>query len=145
LEVPVDVVGDVRVSDHRMYAGECLRLARVEALDRRVVVRRAQRLRPERAANADVVDVLCLPGDVGDAVVPRQSRADGLHAGLPGISTAASSGSKLGSTRSGWILPFAAASTALTILMYPVQRQTWPDRAARVASRLALGVRALSS
>ena len=124
LQVAVDVVRNVLVGDHRMHAGQRFGLARVEASDCGVVVGRAQRLRPERAADADVVDVLCLARDVRDAVVTRESRADGLHAGLPGISTSASSGSKLGSTRSGWTSPLAAASTALTILMYPVQRQT---------------------
>src|SRR4029077_12396999 len=108
-EMAVDVVRDFLVGDDRMHAGQRLGFARVEASDRGVVVGRAQRLRPERAANADVVDVLCLARDVRDAVVTRESRADGLHAGLPGISTSASSGSKLGSTRPGWTSPLAAA------------------------------------
>src|SRR2546423_15475649 len=112
----VDVVRDVGVRDDGADAGERLGPARVEADDAGVVVRRAQRLRPEGASHADVVDELRPPGDVRDAVVAGESCPDGLHAGLPGISTSASSGSKLGSTSSGRTSPRAAASTALPIL-----------------------------
>src|SRR5439155_24424695 len=116
LEVPVDVLRDVLRRDDRTHARQRLCLARVELLDRGMVMRRTQRLRPERAAHADVVHVLRAAGDVCNAVVAGKSCADGLHAGLPGINTSASSGSKLGSTRSGWTSPLAAASTAATIL-----------------------------
>ncbi len=87
----------------------------VEARDVGVVDRRAQCLRPERAGGADVVDVLGAAGDVGDAVVARESCADGLHAGAPGTSTGASSPG-CGSQR--WddsISPPAAAATASMI------------------------------
>src|SRR5207237_1124328 len=106
----------VLVRDDRVHTWQRLRLARVQARDRRVVVGRAQRLRPEQPADADVVDVRRPSGDVRDAVVARKPCADRLHAGLPGMSTSACSGSKLASTRSGWTSPRAAASTARTIL-----------------------------
>src|SRR5207245_9915239 len=141
LQVAVDVLRNVRVRHDCVNAWQCLRLARVEASDRSVMMGRPQRLRPEGAADPDVVDVLRLPGDVGDAVVARKSCADGLHAGLPGINTSASSGSKLGSTCSEWTSPRTTASTARTILTQPVQRQTWPDNASSTSSRFALGSR----
>ena len=100
-EVAVNVFWHVLVGDDGMDARQRLRLARVETRDGRVVVGRTQRLRPENAADADIVDVRRAPGDVGDAVVTWKSRSYGLHAGLPGMRTSVSSGSKLASTRSG--------------------------------------------
>ena len=61
-----------------------------------MVVRRAERLHPERPADADVVDVLRPAGDVADAVVAREACADGLHAGLPLTSTSGSPSSGAG-------------------------------------------------
>ena len=116
LEMAVDVLRDVGVRDDREHPWECLRLRRVEARDPCMVVRRAQGLHPERPRDPDVVDVGRAPGDVRDPVVPGQPCPNRLHAGLPGISTSASSGSKLGSTSSGRTSPRRAASTALTIL-----------------------------
>ena len=83
LEMAVDVLRDVRVRDDRAHALHRLGLARVERADRRVVVRRAERLHPERLADADVVDELGAARDVPEAVVAGEPCADGLHAGLP--------------------------------------------------------------
>ena len=65
--------------DHRADAGHRLGLRRVEAGERRAVVRRAERLRPERAGDPHVVDVLRTPGDVLDPVVAGDPCADRLH------------------------------------------------------------------
>ncbi len=90
-EVAVLEERDVLPRDDRVDALHRLGLRRVEALDVRVVRGRAERLDPERAGNADVVDEGRAPGDVGDAVVAWKSCADGLHAGAPGTSTGDSS------------------------------------------------------
>jgi hypothetical protein len=79
LEVAVDVVRHALRRHHGVHARERLGLARVHAADQRAVVRRAQRLAPQRAVDADVVDVLRAARDVGDAVVAGESGADGLH------------------------------------------------------------------
>jgi hypothetical protein len=82
-EVAVDVLGHVGVRDHGVHALHRLRLRGVEPRDGGMVVRRAERLRPERLADANVVDEARPPRDVRDAVVTREACADGLHAGLP--------------------------------------------------------------
>ncbi len=78
-EVPVLEERHIRVRDHRVDAGHGLCLRRVEGRDRRAVERRAERLRPEHAGHAHVVDVGRPPGDVPDPVVAREPCADGLH------------------------------------------------------------------
>ena len=82
-EVPVLEQGDVLPGDHRVDAGHRLGLRRVEARDCRVVVRGAERLRPERSRDAHVVDVRRPAGDVRDAVVARDPCADDLHSAPP--------------------------------------------------------------
>ena len=78
-QVPVHRSG---TSSHVMTAwtpGIASAFGRVEPRDVGVVHRRAQRLRPERARDADVVDERRPPGDVRDAVVAREPCADRLH------------------------------------------------------------------
>ena len=82
-EVPVLEQRDVLPGDDGMHAGHRLGLRRVELRDPRVVVRRAERLRPERPRDAHVVDVRRPAGDVRDAVVAGDSCADDLHSAPP--------------------------------------------------------------
>ena len=83
LEMAVHVLRHVGGGDDGVYAGHRLGLRRVEARDHGVVVRRAERLHPERLADAHVVDEARASGDVADAVVARKASTDRLHAGLP--------------------------------------------------------------
>src|SRR6185312_4821666 len=110
-----DVLRDVLVRDHRIDALHRLRLARVELRDRCVVLRRAKRLHPERLADADVVDELCAARDVTEAVVPGETCADGLHAGLPLGSTSGSPSPADGRSGTASTSPRDAAMTASTI------------------------------
>jgi len=84
LQVPLNklkfVGGTVGGGCDRVHPGEALGGGGVEPGDRRVVVGRAERLHPERLADADVVDELRAPGDVAEAVVAWETCADGLHA-----------------------------------------------------------------
>src|SRR5207245_4616037 len=105
LEVAVDVLGDILVRDYGVHPAERLGLARVEARDARVVVRRAERLGPEHLRDADVVDELRAAGDVAEAVVPRKTCADGLPAGLPLIATSGPPSSTSGPSRPGSTSP----------------------------------------
>src|SRR5204862_6481739 len=117
LEMPVDVLRHVLVRDDGADARVRLGPGRVERANGRRVERRAERLRPQRARDADVVDVRRPARDVRGAVVARQPRADRLHAGLPGTSTSAPvSLPGSGPAGSSATSPRAAASTAETIL-----------------------------
>ena len=78
------------------------------------MVRRAEGLHPERAADANVVDVLRPAGDVADAVIAGEAGADGLHAGLPLTSTSGSPSAD-GTSSTGSTSPRDAAITASTI------------------------------
>ncbi len=82
-EVPVLEQRDVLPGDDGVDARHRLGLARVEARDPRVVVRGAERLRPERSRDAHVVDVRRPAGDVRDAVVAWDPCADDLHSAPP--------------------------------------------------------------
>ena len=120
--MPVDETRDVLPGDDRLDALDRLGLLRVELLDPGVVDRRAQRLRPEHVRDADVVDELRPPGDMGDAVIAREPCADGLHAGLPGIITSGSPSLGSGMNSRSPTSPRAAPSTASRIFTYPVHR-----------------------
>jgi hypothetical protein len=118
LEVPVDVVRHVGVRDDRVHAGQRRGLRRVDRADQGAVVRRAQRLAPEHAVDAHVVDVDGAARDVRQAVVAGEACADSLHAGLPGMMVTASSpcGSVSAEARAGATSPRTAAVAASTIL-----------------------------
>src|SRR5439155_25440828 len=105
LEVAVDVERHVVVRDHRVDAGQPLRLARVQLADPGRVEGRAERLRPEHPRHAHVVDERGAARDVRDAVVAGEAGADRLHAVLP-----------TGSAGVAATSPRTAASTASRIL-----------------------------
>src|SRR5205085_4331365 len=110
-EVPVDVPRHVGLRDDRVHALQRPGLRSVEPRDRRVVVRRAERLHPERAPDADVVDVLRAAGDVADAVVAGETCADRFHAGLPLIATSGSPSVGVGTSSTDPTSPRDAAIT----------------------------------
>src|SRR5262249_2451075 len=74
---------DVAMRHDGVDAPQLLGRSGVQLRDSRVVGRRAQRSRPEHAGDAHVVDVGGATGDVRDAVVTRNARADRLHSPPP--------------------------------------------------------------
>src|SRR6185437_13928931 len=115
LEMPIHVLRDVGVCDHRVDALHRLGLRGVQLYDFRVVVRRPECLDPQRLADPDVIDVLRTPGDVTDAVVTGEPCTDGLHAGLPFGWTSGSPAVASGTSATTVDSPREAASTASTI------------------------------
>ena len=76
-----DVVGHVQLTEGQAPGELEIKSIAVAPAHQRRVVGRAQRLGPEHARDADVVDVQRAAGDVADAVVAGKAGADGLHAG----------------------------------------------------------------
>ena len=130
-EVPVGEERHVLPRDHRVNAGQCLGLGRVETRDVRVVHRRAQRLGPERPGDSHVVDEGRAPRDVRDAVVAREPCSDSLHSAPPVTSVVEGVPDVVVRSK---LSPRTAAPTAFMIFTYPVQRQTWPARDSAIDS-----------
>jgi hypothetical protein len=63
-----NVIGKVLAGEHQVHAGMLLGAARVDRLDQRMRVRRAQQPAMQHPRQHDVVGKARLPGDLGAAV-----------------------------------------------------------------------------
>ena len=129
---PVELVAlEVLAGDHRQHARDLERLAGVDALDRRVRIRRAGDVEPQLAGQVDVVDVLAGAADEARILLAldRVAHATDLGAGpeLAGVPSSSSSSlpaqpAAAGSADTAWPSVVSAATTGADS-----SAPSWPD------------------
>ena len=137
----IEIVRNIPGRNHPYDAGMLFSLRYVDRTDVGVMMRAAHHLEMQQAGKSPVGEIACLAGDMARRIRARPGLADFIEIVVAFIGEIVFPKFHCRPPQPAFReSDRAAASTALMIGSYPVQRQILPEMASTTSSRLGLGV-----